>query len=89
MDIGVTSQLLTDTKNNKKAQDKSKDIIGVLVKQQQSMEKTLISKMDRDFEMKSEEFTTSIETMLATVEDQLEKIRNSCNTQLTKIHDKQ
>ena len=87
--MAVTLQFLADIKNSKQVQDTSKDIIVALVKRQQAMERVCIFKMDKDFEMKSEEATASIEMMMATVDDWLEKMRNLCNTQLTKIYDKQ
>ena len=88
MDTGVTSQLLADINNSKQIQDTSKNSIVALVERRRYMEKTFISKMDRDFEMRSEEAATSVETMLATVNDQLDKMRNSCNTELIEINNK-
>ena len=64
MDTSVTSQLLDDIKNSKQVHDKSKDIIVALVKQQRTMEKKFINKMDRDFKEKSEEANGSIAAMI-------------------------
>ena len=89
MDTSVTSQLLDDIKNSKQVHDKSKDIIVALVKQQRTMEKKFINKMDRDFKEKSEEANGFIASMIKTLYERLEKMRISVNQQMEEIHDKQ